>query len=237
MKIEDRIFMRKRFIPEKAEAFGFIRDESGFVYEEDFLDGDFSAEVRISDSGILTGTVFDKMNDEEYALLRAEGVNGAFVNTVRSGYEAVLEKIARECCSEVLFASEQSNRITRLINEKYNISPDFPFGSSAYRLCGVFRHDDNEKWFGLIMNVKRRVLPGVEDDDLTDILNLKIDEERGDEIRSRKGVYPAYHMNHKKWISVVLDDTLSDEDVMDLIDDSFRLTEKKTKKKTEMRKT
>ena len=81
------------------------------------------------------------------------------------------------------------------------------------------------------MNVKRRVLPGVEDEDLTDILNLKVDEEKGDEIRSIKGVYPAYHMNHKKWISVVLDDTLRDEDIMELIDDSFRLTEKKKKGK------
>jgi methylated-DNA-protein-cysteine methyltransferase-like protein len=31
-------------------------------------------------------------------------------------------------------------------------------------------------------------------------------------------------MNHSKWISVTLDDTLDDSDVMDLIDESFRLT-------------
>ena len=31
-------------------------------------------------------------------------------------------------------------------------------------------------------------------------------------------------MNHKKWISVTLDDTLDDRDVMDLVDESFRLT-------------
>ena len=31
-------------------------------------------------------------------------------------------------------------------------------------------------------------------------------------------------MNHSKWISVTLDDTLDDRDVMDLVDESFRLT-------------
>ncbi|MDC2827728.1 MmcQ/YjbR family DNA-binding protein [Limosilactobacillus mucosae] len=33
-------------------------------------------------------------------------------------------------------------------------------------------------------------------------------------------------MNHKYWISVVLDDQLGDDDVMRLIDESFRLTGK-----------
>ncbi|MBN2902659.1 MAG: hypothetical protein JTJ09_03670 [Enterococcus sp.] len=33
-------------------------------------------------------------------------------------------------------------------------------------------------------------------------------------------------MNHKYWISVVLDDQLDDDNVMRLIDESFRLTGK-----------
>lgn len=31
-------------------------------------------------------------------------------------------------------------------------------------------------------------------------------------------------MNHKTWISVVLDDTLSDESIMDFINTSYQLT-------------
>ncbi|WP_455089335.1 MmcQ/YjbR family DNA-binding protein [Peptoanaerobacter stomatis] len=40
----------------------------------------------------------------------------------------------------------------------------------------------------------------------------------------RKGIYPGYHMNHKHWISVVLNETLSDNEVMKLIENSFSLT-------------
>ena len=41
------------------------------------------------------------------------------------------------------------------------------------------------------------------------------------------GIFPAYHMNHTHWISVTLDDSLTDNRVMQLVDTSFRLTEKK----------
>ncbi|MGP1597592.1 MmcQ/YjbR family DNA-binding protein [Peptoanaerobacter stomatis] len=37
-------------------------------------------------------------------------------------------------------------------------------------------------------------------------------------------MYPGYHMNHKHWISVVLNETLSDNEVMKLIENSFSLT-------------
>ena len=45
--------------------------------------------------------------------------------------------------------------------------------------------------------------------------------------------YKAYHMNKKKWISIILDETLSDEDIFKYIDESYQLTQTihtKTKK-------
>ena len=62
------------------------------------------------------------------------------------------------------------------------------------------------------------------DKKLVDVMNLKLDTFGADRIMSVPGIFPAYHMNHKLWISVLLDDTLSDEEVMILVDDSFRLT-------------
>ncbi|MBR2522363.1 MAG: MmcQ/YjbR family DNA-binding protein, partial [Coriobacteriales bacterium] len=44
------------------------------------------------------------------------------------------------------------------------------------------------------------------------------------ELRSIPGIFPAYHMNRKHWITVVLDDTLADEEVARLIETSFELT-------------
>ena len=75
------------------------------------------------------------------------------------------------------------------------------------------------------MNIDRRHLDREASEENVDVINLKADENKTAALHKIRGIYPAYHMNHKKWISVTLDDTLDDRDVMDLIDESFRLTD------------
>ena len=41
------------------------------------------------------------------------------------------------------------------------------------------------------------------------------------------GIYPAHHMNHKYWISVVLNEEIEDEKIMTLIDLSYNITNEK----------
>ena len=235
MDIESKVFARKRFVPELVEDYGFIRncasaeEQSGARYHDEisFMDGDFRASLDISSAGELTGRVIDVMNEEEYAPLRAAGMNGAYVNTVRAAYEELLADIAEKCCVDVLFASDQANRIAAQIREEYSVEPDFPWKKDPYSAAGVFRHEDTRKWFGLIMNVKRSVLKGDagEGSGMLDVMNLKIDPDDGGWLTEKDGVHPAYHMNHKNWISVRLDDTLSDKDVMHLVRMSFEMTD------------
>ena len=56
-------------------------------------------------------------------------------------------------------------------------------------------------------------------------VNLKHDQVV--DLLSQNGIYPAFHMNRRYWISVALDDTLSDEIVLELIEKSWNLTSKK----------
>ena len=243
--IEDKVFQRKRPVIERLIQRGFRETPDGFRYEKGFMDGEFCAVLQFERSGKLTGQVIDQMNGEEYAPLRMESYNGAYVNTVRNAYEELLRDIADTCCTDVVFVAEQSNRIAGLILERYGVSPDFPFGQSPDEAYGTFRHWDNRKWFALIMNIKLAALlrtknkvaagsgNGEENenpDTRIDIVNLKILPENGKALHIEKGIYPAYHMNHVHWISVVLNDTLPDARVMELIDESFRLTKRGTNK-------
>ena len=41
-----------------------------------------------------------------------------------------------------------------------------------------------------------------------------------------EGIYEAYHMNKKSWVSIVLNDTVSDEIIIKLIDNSYSLLNK-----------
>lgn len=225
--MEERIFERKKIVRERALAYGFRPLGAELVFSRDFFSGDFRAEVRVAADGTVSGRVIDLMNDEDYAPLRAEGMRGAYVSSVRAAYEKILREIAAACCDEYLFASEQANRIARRIKERYGVSPDFPFDDGKDRTAGVFRHTDSGRWFGLIMRVKKSVLAGETETTRIDAMNLKADPAGIPELWKTDGVYPAYHMNRKYWISVALDGRLSDDEAMALIERSFQLTEKK----------
>lgn len=228
MTIEEKVFAGRRFEPRKMLDFGFIKTGGAYRYETDFMNGDFSATVIIFDNGAFDCTVVDKMNDEEYRPLRIDSFSGGYVNSVRLAYEALLESIAGGCCKDVLFASDQANRIAERIAEAFGVAPDFPWKQSKYESCGVFRHADNLKWFALIMNVSRRLITKGGDNSTVDIINLKSEPDMIEQLTRQTGIYPAYHMNRKHWISVSLDDALTDDRVMALLAKSFELTKKQS---------
>lgn len=225
MTIEEQIFQRKRFLPASMIRYGFEKTGDGYRYGFDFSGGDFCAVLSVSESGAVSGTVIDAMNGEEYAQLRNERFNGAFVNSVRDAYKQRLAEIARQCCAEVPFVSDQANRIAGRIFDTYGVRPDFPWGQSPHEHSGVFRHADSGKWFALIMRIRRDAVLKNGDRTAVDAINLKIDPDCKITPVQTDGIYPAYHMNHKNWITVMLDDRLEDEAVMSLIADSFRLTD------------
>ncbi|MBQ6332939.1 MAG: MmcQ/YjbR family DNA-binding protein [Clostridia bacterium] len=225
MTIEEKAFLRKRFLPEALTAYGFEKTDAGYVYRTDFMGGDFTAVVTVTERGEATGTVIDNMNGEVYAPLRSERFNGAYVNAVRSAYEDLLNDVAAHCCRDTLFDTDQANRIAERIFEQYGVRPDFPWGQRPHEHSGVFRNAKGGRWFALIMHIRRGLLTKDGDETMTDVVNLKIDPQKGRP--ERDGVYPAYHMNHKLWITVTLDDTLSDDEVMALTETSFRMTGKK----------
>lgn len=224
MTIEQKIFRRLRFSTARLTEYGFMNKGPGFYLEKDFMDGDFTAEIMVYENGLVRGRVIDNMNEEEYVQLRMPNYTGAYVGAVREAYEELLRDIAGKCCKEVAFSSDQSNRIAAAILEKYSVEPDFPWDEGKYKPAGVFRHSASGKWFGIIMDIDRRHLDRDADEEIVDVLNLKADEFKIMTLHKIPGIYPAYHMNHSKWISVTLDDTLADGDVMDLVDISFRLT-------------
>lgn len=114
------------------------------------------------------------------------------------------------------------------IKNKYKISPEYPW--KRYRTHAVFRHADNRKWFALVMTVNKDKL-GLVSTAPVDVVNLKIDDMYfHDMIIQEEGIMPAYHMNKLHWITVLLDGTVPDEKVYDLLDMSYMATASSKKK-------
>ena len=217
--IEDEIFIKKKFDFDKLKSFGFSIVDNKYIYTEDFLDANFKAIIEISD--VLTGKVIDNLSDEEYMPLRIESYDGEYVCKVREAYKTILKRIADACCTDVFFACEQANRIANLIHETYERDPQLPYSDHN----GVFRHLDTRKWFSLIMYIKRDALLKDGNSVMVNVMNLKTEQQYDVD-----GIYPAFHMNHKYWISLILDDTLSDTLIMELVSKSYNLTKKKRRR-------
>lgn len=112
--------------------------------------------------------------------------------------------------------------IFNYIKKKYKISPEYPWRRD--NTSAVFRHADNKKWFALVMTVQGSRL-GLADNAWTDVINLKIDDLfYRDLVLRDDGIQPAYHMNKMHWISVLLDGTVPDDKVFELVDISFMAT-------------
>ena len=216
--LEDEIF--KKSIPDynKLIKYGFTLNKDIYKYETVFLDS-FKLTILLKDK--IECKVYDLDSEEEYTNYKIKS-SGEFAGIVRSNVEKILLDIRKECFNDQYFVSKQANRISKLIKENYNDYPYFEWDS--YPDFGVFKNKNTKKWYALIMNIDRSKLD--KNTGNVDVLNVKIDNKKIEKLLKEEGYYPAYHMNKKYWISIILDDTINDEIIMRLIDESYSYTEK-----------
>ena len=58
----------------------------------------------------------------------------------------------------------------------------------------MLRHNDNNKWYGVVLEVSTDKL-GLPEADIVDVLNVKSDPLLIGSLRGQDGYFPAYHMN------------------------------------------
>lgn len=106
---------------------------------------------------------------------------------------------------------------------QYAISPEYLW--KKFPSYAVLRHNSGKaKWFALIANVPRIKL-GLKGEGNVEIANFKCIPELVGVLRQNKNILPAYHMNKEHWISVILDSDFPDDELCQLMDESYRLTE------------
>lgn len=84
----------------------------------------------------------------------------------------------------------------------------------------------------LVFKVGGKMYALMSDENMPVRINLKCDPERALELRERYDVVlPGYHMNKQHWNTVVLNGTLSQEEIAELIDHSYDLIKASLPKK------
>ena len=214
------IFKRSKCDFSKLERYGFILEEAHYKLTE-FLIDNLLLELVIYKTGVISLKVIDLAFNEEYTNYKIESQNGEYVNRVRDEIERVLKDVKEHCFIDNYFIYPQSNRITKLIKEKYSDDPQFLWKKKDSG--AVFKNPYNDKWYGIIMNVNREKLGDTSKD--VEVLNVKLDKDEINKLVKEKGFYRAYHMNKTYWISITLDETVKDDKIMELIRESHKYTE------------
>ena len=204
------------FSKEKLLQYGFKEEAEKLIYRKEILDSSFLIEIVFVDSQLLI-EVYDLEFDEIYSLYSVDSAIGETVQNIREHVEKLL--------SSILGLADESGKISLEIidycNNKYGENHVNPFKKHPDILAFV---NEKNKWYALLSDVEYNKLN--KNTDITTkvkILNVKYPTDRILEIIDNKNIFPAYHMNKKHWISIVLDKNIKLEAIKELIDISYSL--------------
>ena len=205
--------------PNKLLKYGFIKENDSYKYSKLILDNEFKIEVEYKDSNMTSKLIEVEFNDE---YMQADSnVTGEYANTIKNAYEEELNNIKDKCFIKQAFKEKQTNEIIKYLKEKYNSEPEFLW--EKYDDAAAIRNSKNNKWLGIFMEVNKTKL-GMNEDQIVEIIDVSYYKDRVDEVIDNKGIFPGYHMNKKSWITILLDRTVSTEEIQRLIDISYEIS-------------
>ncbi|MEZ7734755.1 MmcQ/YjbR family DNA-binding protein [Gemella sp. 27098_8_149] len=213
MKIID--VEKYNFSKEQLKGFGFKEEAEKLIYRKEILDSSFLIEISFVDSQLLV-EVYDLEFDEVYSLYSVDSAVGETVQNIREHVENLLRSI--------LGLADESGKIGSEVIDycnKYGGNHVNPFKKHPDILAFV---NEKNKWYALLMDVEYNKLN--KNTDITTkvkILNVKNPTDNILDIIDNKNIFPAYHMNKKHWISIVLDKNIKLETIKELIYISYSL--------------
>ncbi len=211
-------------VPDEAGLLrlGFAKTEEGFYRECEILDGAFLLRISVEGAEVTT-SLLEKDSGEPYELYRVESAHGDYVGMVREAVREVLLEIKANCYPVSWTKRKQPEEILNYIHEAFEEEEEYPWKEYGY---AIVRRKDNQKWYALFMELPVSKV-GIDEDRQEVIMNIAHDGADVD----HKVFYPAYHMNKKSWVSMVLDGSVSTDDIIAYINQSRELANKGKKRK------
>ena len=215
--MEEKLFENASYQEDKLINYGFQKENGNYIYKKNFHKNEFCIIITITNQKVY-GTVFDLNTKEEYLGLH---VTGSFHSQIKEEYQEILKDIYDSCFEKETYLYPQTKRMVQKIEDIYQVKLEFLW--EKYPNYGVFRNPFSKKWFGIIMNVDWSKLDAEKQGEI-EILNIRVGDVSS--YLENKGVYEAYHMSKKYWISITLNDTIRDEELLDWISISYQSTKK-----------
>lgn len=146
----------------------------------------------------------------------------SYSSKIKYEVEVICENIISDC----FFENDIKSKIKDYCLNNFDSFKSNPFSNApnfeAFKVGGTI------KWFALLFYAPHnKVNKSINSTEVIDILNLKIDNEIAIKYIDNKNYFEGYHMNHKKWLTIYLNNSLDFETVKELIDMSYKNVIKK----------
>ncbi len=207
-------------------ACGFSETENGFRRETLLEDVNMRFCVTVSPEGELASRISDIDSGEEYVLHRVKQAEGAFVGRIREIYEATMEDIVYNCFEPDVFKTGDAIFLLSYVKERYGDSLEFLWEKLSDN--AVLRRKDNRKWYAAMLPVRGDRI-GLNTQEIVEIIDLRLEPDEMESTIDHKSFFPGYHMNKKHWYSILLDGSVSHEEIARRIDESYRIAGEKKK--------
>jgi Uncharacterized protein conserved in bacteria len=204
---------------------GFALTEGTYQKKRAFADLNFYGIIRLNQD-IFDIKVYETSFDEEYIPFTLKSVQSPLV----AGLKEQVNAWVNELLAKDFDQNDLRKKTIAYCEEKYGSKEEHPFDEDPYAASSVLRVGPQGKWYALFMGVPAKSM-GFPSSEEIQIVNLKEKPEDMERIIDHIHVFPAYHMNKKYWITVLLDETLDFSHLSDLIEESYQLVKgtKKTK--------
>lgn len=212
------VFTHYRVDKEKLLEYGFEVLQDQYILKMDLSKEDFYALIMIQNDSFSI-KVYDRLFDEEYVLFALKK-HGAFAAEMK---EEILKKVDEIVAKCFVYESLKA-KIYDYVYKIYQTLPEYPWERSPEH--GTLKTKYSQKWYGIVMTITGQSLGLLHDEKVT-VMNLKNKPEKIQELIDYKHFFPAYHMNKKYWISILIDNSLDENVLYKLIDESYNLVEKK----------
>lgn len=213
-------FIKRKIDYNKLVKYGFKKQGDRYSFNKTIMNGDFEVKIEISEKE-KKSLVIDLFSGTEYNLVDVEEAQGKFVGTVREAYDLVINDIIDSCTQISTFIFPQTERIMGYVKETYGDELEFLWDDYD---GAAIRNKINEKWYLVYMVVMEDKVKQNSSDKKIEVIDIKYDKDKVEEVINLRGIYPGYHMNKHSWISIILDDSETDSRIEELIDKSYLLS-------------
>ena len=215
-----KVFKNKKVNLKKLEDFGFQIEKGKYVYSKFLPKNKFKMSVTVTKNGEISAEIIDTDFNEPYTLYLVDNAIGSFVREIRGEYEKILEDIANKCFEEEIFKNKQTKNLIEHIRNTYGDELEYLW--KKFPNNAIWRRKDTEKWYAALLTIPKSKL-GVNSDEIVEILDFRVDTEELKTLVDNKKYFLGYHMNKKHWCTIILDNSVSDDEIYLMIEKSYKL--------------